>query len=159
MPPGAPARAAHVSVQRGVAKRITLYISEPVPPQGAYTVSEARSGWPARAMRTVQLQHPTGAGSKVDGSSWQTWRPERRWAVRLPSYSMASEFEHRGMLPTAVVPLGFAIDTALFGGIIFLLWCAPPLARESLRRRRGACPACGYDLRGITSGTCPECGA
>ena len=26
------------------------------------------------------------------------------------------------------------------------------------RRRAGLCPACGYDLTGNVSGTCPECG-
>ena len=27
------------------------------------------------------------------------------------------------------------------------------------RRKRGACPACGYDLRANPSSVCPECGA
>jgi hypothetical protein len=29
---------------------------------------------------------------------------------------------------------------------------------SKLRRRRGSCPTCGYNLTGNTSGTCPECG-
>jgi predicted amidophosphoribosyltransferase len=29
----------------------------------------------------------------------------------------------------------------------------------SLRRSRGLCSGCGYNLKGNTSGTCPECGA
>lgn len=33
-----------------------------------------------------------------------------------------------------------------------------PLARRRLRRKRGQCLACGYDLRGSTTATCPECG-
>jgi hypothetical protein len=32
------------------------------------------------------------------------------------------------------------------------------LLRGHRRLRRGCCPACGYDLTGNTSGTCPECG-
>ena len=31
--------------------------------------------------------------------------------------------------------------------------------RARTRRRRGLCPACGYDLRGLESERCPECGA
>ncbi len=31
--------------------------------------------------------------------------------------------------------------------------------RQRLRSLNGLCPACGYDLRSITSGRCPECGA
>jgi|GEM_PF-1483814 len=31
--------------------------------------------------------------------------------------------------------------------------------QRSLRRKRGLCIRCGYDLAGNVSGTCPECGA
>lgn len=31
--------------------------------------------------------------------------------------------------------------------------------RRCLRRRRGICVECGYDLTGNVSGICPECGA
>lgn len=47
----------------------------------------------------------------------------------------------------------------------FLLIAAPTVwsfYRNSVGKRRsaaGACPACGYDLRGNRSGRCPECGA
>lgn len=39
------------------------------------------------------------------------------------------------------------------------LWCfvASPIIRWR-RRYRGGCRTCGYDLRGNTSGVCPECG-
>lgn len=32
-------------------------------------------------------------------------------------------------------------------------------ARKQARIRKWQCTACGYDLRGNLSGTCPECGA
>jgi hypothetical protein len=57
-----------------------------------------------------------------------------------------------------VVPLwpGFALDTAFYGAIVLLLWSAPGVLRRRTRKRRGRCPACGYDLRGLAR--CPECG-
>jgi hypothetical protein len=55
---------------------------------------------------------------------------------------------------------GFALDTAFYGTLVFLLWSAPGVVRRRARLRRGACPACGYDLKGGSAGgTCPECGA
>jgi hypothetical protein len=38
------------------------------------------------------------------------------------------------------------------------LWLATcPRRRRAMRRRRGLCARCGYDLRG-SAGSCPECG-
>ena len=48
--------------------------------------------------------------------------------------------------------------------VIAAALAAPPLlrispwARRRRRRERGQCVACGYDLRGLTSDRCPECG-
>ena len=33
------------------------------------------------------------------------------------------------------------------------------LGRKELRRERGLCPHCRYDLTGNVSGVCPECGS
>jgi hypothetical protein len=55
--------------------------------------------------------------------------------------------------PHWAVVLGLAAPPAL--------WCATR-GRRGLRRRRrgrlGLCVACGYDLRNIAAGRCPECG-
>jgi hypothetical protein len=63
--------------------------------------------------------------------------------------------------PNPVVPLrpiwpGFALDTAFYGTLAFLLWSAPRFVKRTRRRRRGLCVVCGYDLRGMQK--CPECG-
>jgi hypothetical protein len=44
--------------------------------------------------------------------------------------------------------------SALWGAALFL----PGAVRRRVRRRRGQCTACGYDLS-ASSGVCPECGA
>jgi hypothetical protein len=63
------------------------------------------------------------------------------------------------VLPLLPLWPGFALDTAFYGTLTFLLWSAPGVLRRRSRLRRGACPACGYDLRGNAGGRCPECGA
>jgi hypothetical protein len=63
--------------------------------------------------------------------------------------------------PFAYQPIwrGLLINTAFYGGIIWLLWFDPGMIRRGVRRQRGLCVRCGYDLRGGSAGgACPECG-
>jgi hypothetical protein len=53
---------------------------------------------------------------------------------------------------------GFAINTVFYAAVLWVLCAAPFALRKWRRIRRGLCPKCGYDLRGSTSQTCPECG-
>ncbi|NUQ52918.1 MAG: hypothetical protein HUU19_09505 [Phycisphaerales bacterium] len=62
-------------------------------------------------------------------------------------------------LPIGVLPLGFTLNTLFYAAA----WCVPLIgiraARRTLRRRRGLCTRCAYDLNGLAPGTpCPECG-
>lgn len=57
------------------------------------------------------------------------------------------------------VPLGLIADTLFWSACLATPFASFRLIRSSLRRRRGACACCGYDLRGLTGGVvCPECG-
>ena len=60
------------------------------------------------------------------------------------------------VLPFRPLWPGFALDSAFYGGLTFLVWTGPGFLRRRARRRRGRCIACGYDLRGLAA--CPECG-
>jgi hypothetical protein len=61
-------------------------------------------------------------------------------------------------LPNHVLARGFALDSSFYAAIAFGLWSAPGFVRRRLRRARGHCPACGYDLDGAKLAECPECG-
>src|SRR5205814_6005727 len=60
-------------------------------------------------------------------------------------------------LPHIPIWPGLILDTAFFTALALGLVRGPALVRRWLRRWRGACPRCGYDLRGARE-VCPECG-
>jgi hypothetical protein len=62
------------------------------------------------------------------------------------------------LLPYLPIWRGLFADTIVFAVPWALLLLAPALVRRRRRARRGACPKCGYDLRGNVGPRCPECG-
>ena len=61
--------------------------------------------------------------------------------------------------PEALNDLGRLIQ---FGLAMALVFAAGPIARLIMRgiaSPAGQCGKCGYDIRGVTGGACPECGA
>ncbi len=66
---------------------------------------------------------------------------------------------------TRILPWGY-VHNAISASIALTLACGLALSTRDLRRssirerrrRRGQCPACGYDLRGTAHAVCPECG-
>ena len=68
-----------------------------------------------------------------------------------------------GELTPRILPLrpiwpGFAINTIFYAAILWLPIRSPFALRRHLRRKRGLCVGCGYDLRGDLARGCPECG-
>lgn len=61
-------------------------------------------------------------------------------------------------LPYRPIWLGFAINTMLYASIIWLPTLVIFTASRFIRRNRGRCIKCGYDLRRGASVGCPECG-
>ncbi len=60
-------------------------------------------------------------------------------------------------LPLRPIWPGFAVNTIFYAALLWLPF-APFTLRRLIRRRRGLCPACGYDLRHAEHEGCPECG-
>ena len=62
-------------------------------------------------------------------------------------------------LPLRPIWPGFAINTIFYGAILWPLIGGPFVLRRHIRRKRGLCLTCGYDLRHAEHDVCPECGA
>ena len=68
-----------------------------------------------------------------------------------------------GVKPMRKIPLrpawaAMAADVVFWALVLWLLVPGPFVVRRYLRRRRGQCAGCGYDIRGDVAGGCPECG-
>jgi hypothetical protein len=105
---------------------------------GGFLLAGGFSGWPWPSMIAYTAQSPAGMREVL-------------WRVRVGNRTAD--------LPMEPVWPGFALDTAMYGSLVFLLWSGPRLVRRRVRKRRGRCVGCGYDLKGnVWGGVCPECG-
>ena len=109
---------------------------------------QTRAGWPTRSLSDER---------------WRRWSGTRQW-----KHSYSARFPNLfGFFPpveNATVPLrpiwpGFAINTIFYAAILWMLWLSPFVVRRVIRRKRGHCIKCGYDLRGAEHEVCPECGS
>lgn len=62
-------------------------------------------------------------------------------------------------IPTEIIPLNLAINSALYGALIGLPLAFARTLLRHLRLRRNHCPRCNYNRHGLPpSAPCPECG-
>jgi hypothetical protein len=118
-----------------------LFTDHPPPELGS--IVYCLYGWPRVAMSSVIAR---GGAVKV-GVVW-----------RLEQDSMLT-----AALPTRIHPSGFLINTAVYTAMLSAvtftfagLFRGVRFTRKHLRRARGLCTRCGYELAGCP--TCPECG-
>ena len=81
--------------------------------------------------------------------------------VRWPETAHAVFVFDGKLLPLRPIWPGFAINTVFYAVVLWLLFAlggTPFALRRRRRIKRGLCPKCAYDLRGIESSACPECG-
>ncbi|MCH7547517.1 MAG: hypothetical protein IID30_14040 [Planctomycetes bacterium] len=62
------------------------------------------------------------------------------------------------VLPLYPIWTGFALNTIFYASLLWLIIPGPFVLRRFIRKRRGLCLKCGYDLRGVDHQACPECG-
>ncbi len=115
---------------------------------------EWRVGWPLPCLaRHTWLSF----GKNIPSGYGFTSGQEERGVVVLPESGMFAGLRDR-RLPIEPVWPGFAINTIFYVALLWMLWLSPFVVRRFIRRKRGACIKCGYDLRGAEHEVCPECG-
>ncbi len=62
------------------------------------------------------------------------------------------------VLPLRPIWPDFAVNSLFYATLLWLLFPGSFALRRLIRRRRGLCLACGYDLRHAEHEACPECG-
>lgn len=117
-----------------------------VPPNALWSIYE--SGWPCRSAwgwDTHDYVHLNPVGPRSGGIIRTMWSDP--WAD-----------PYRPPLPYLPLWRGVILNTLFYAAIWWLLLALPRLIRRTLRARRGLCPRCAYDMRGLTNAHCPECG-
>lgn len=113
-------------------------------------------GWPLPALQWTT----SDADSTWKPASWGTMSLREAWRGGLPQSTPGLSTGDPRRVPLRPTRAGFVADVAFYS---LVAWGSVEGARRTrlaLRRKRGACEGCGYDLCGLAPGraTCPECG-
>ncbi|MGP1310882.1 MAG: hypothetical protein ACTS27_11860 [Phycisphaerales bacterium] len=69
-----------------------------------------------------------------------------------------NRYSRTTVLPIRPVITGAVINTIVYASFPWLLFYGVPIGRVLLRRKKGRCTMCGYDLGHDYAAGCPECG-
>jgi len=122
--------------------------------QSSCRVDEAASGWPRLCLwwgdLTVRQPDETYSDYVVTKASTQR--------ITLSNANVAWFATTPRALPVCPIWGGFVVNAMVYGAAWSGMVLVPPLVRRAVRRRRGLCAECGYDLSWLGAGVCPECG-
>jgi len=111
---------------------------------------EAR-GWPRLCLwLTRDMTTPWGSTRLAFGDADGGWETRRVWRTRQGDIPIS--------LPHRVLSDGFIINTLFYAAMWFGIFFGVGFVKRVLRRKRGRCVKCSYDLRGEFDTGCPECG-
>ena len=119
-----------------------------------------RAGWPMPAFEGRANNPKRGkAGQIIDASYFAAFPlPTKKTAPGTAAVSDPMIWRSGRVLPVLPIWPGFAINTALYALAAMTIHGLWLIARRWIRRMRGRCLACAYDLRRDYSHGCPECG-
>ncbi len=116
---------------------------------------EIRIGWP---FRTFSGERWTRADAMM-GLPVVEQKTVYTWSKPLgPSLLSSNDVQEWGLLPLRPLLIGFALNAIFYALILWLLARGLLVLRRVIRRKRGHCAICGYDLRHDFAIGCPECG-
>ena len=104
-------------------------------------------GWPMRTLYSTSYQY--------EGD--QNWTQDA-WTLALVPRTEEYGWTYGPELPLRPLWLGFGVNTVLFTSVSWGVALLLVASRRVIRRKRGHCIKCGYDLRGDFSAGCSECG-
>lgn len=122
-------------------------------------------GWPCPALWHEYTYARERDPASADPAAWRSYPVASAHltpgGARLGSSEL--EFGVRARTVPRAIPLrpvwpGLIADTLFYALLFAGLHRLSAWGRRTRRRRRGRCAACGYDLFGLNSPTCPECG-
>ncbi len=128
------------AVTRGTGWYLFTHQVWPLDIEAFFMLDEFRFGVPTKSL----------ACYKLSADAPRRWTSCWRYAI--------GRFGGDYPLPLRPIWPGFAINTLFYAAILWPLILGPFALRRLIRRRRGLCPACGYDLRHAVHEACPECG-
>ena len=115
-------------------------------------------GWPSLSLWGV-LRVPNPGFTNYDNDRKPIPLIEKRyWIFTLENPLPPVVFTDYRCMPLRPIWPGFAINSIFYATLLWLLTLGPFTVRRMIRRKRGLCIKCGYDLRGTDHDKCPECG-
>ncbi len=119
-----------------------------------------RAGWPMIALSGERWFLPLDSVQDYQSRPMPTKeRIQLVSSIAIPDRFAHEIFDFGVGFPLPIRPsLGFLMNTVLYAAVLWLLLSAPFAARRLIRKQRGRCVRCGYDLRHAEHEVCPECG-